>query len=118
MSAVGSQTGVAATISPDELRRLILEQQDLVIIDVRNSQIFEKQGWRTVPTAVTIPLEELKDRLGELSKDKLIVTVCMGGVRAAMARSILKENGYDRVELARFDEYGAKGHPVASAARP
>ena len=107
-----------STIGPDEMRRLIAERADVTIVDVRSPESFDKQGWTTFPSATGIPLEELKDRLGELSKDKLIVTTCLKGYRSTTARDVLKANGFPRVEVARFDEYVAKGHPVVAVERP
>jgi len=107
-----------STIDADELHRLISSHADMVLIDVRNAEIFEKQGWRTFPSAKVIPLEELKGRLGELPKDTLIVTACMKGFRSIVARDLLKTNGFARVEMARFDEYVAKGHPVVAVEAP
>jgi rhodanese-related sulfurtransferase len=113
-----SGTPPPSTIGPDELAKLISEQADIVVVDVRNPEIFEKQGWSTFPSAKVIPLEELTDRLGELPKDKLIVTACMKGFRSATARDLLKANGFARVEVARLDEYLVKGHPVVAVERP
>ena len=39
------------------------------------------------------------------------MTMCMTGFRSEQARQFLKRNGFERVEMARFDEYLAKGHP-------
>ena len=90
----------------------------MVLVDVRSPEIFEKQGWFTFPSAKVIPLEQLKDHLGELPRDKLIVTACMKGFRSVTARDFLKEKGFARVEVARLDEYLAKGHPVVAVERP
>ena len=94
------------------MHALIARGEDFVIVDVRNSRILDKQGWTTMPSATLIPLEELEARAGELPKDKLVVTMCMTGFRSEPARVFLKRNGFERVEMARFDEYLAKGHPT------
>ncbi len=107
-----------STIGPDELRQLISEHADMMLVDVRSPEIFEKQRWYTFPSAKVIPLEQLKGRLGELPRDQLIVTACMKGFRSVTARDFLKENGFARVEVARLDEYLAKGHPVVAVERP
>ncbi len=44
--------------------------------------------------ALLIPDEDLLDRLGEVPKDKRIVTHCSTGVRAEMAYHKLKDKGY------------------------
>ena len=90
----------------------------MMLVDVRSPEIFEKQGWYTFPSAKVIPLEQLKDRLDEIPQDRLIVMACMKGLRSATARDFLKEKGFARVEVARLDEYLAKGHPVVAVERP
>jgi rhodanese-related sulfurtransferase len=107
-----------STIGPDEVRKLIADGADFVLVDVRNPKIFDKQGWTTFPSARVIPLNELKDHLPELPKDRLIVTTCMKGFISVTAREFLKEHGYPRVEMARFDEYLAKGYPVVEVPKP
>jgi rhodanese-related sulfurtransferase len=107
-----------STIGPDELNRLISNGADLVIVDVRNARILDHQGWATVPSATLIPLEELETRVGELPKDKLIVTTCMTGFRSEPARAFLEREGFERVAMARLDEYLAKGFPTVPVERP
>ena len=107
-----------STIGPDEVHELIARGEDLVIVDVRNARILDKQGWTTMPSATLIPLEELETRVGELPKDRLVVTMCMTGFRSEPARRFLKQNGFERVEMARFDEYVAKGHPTVPLEQP
>jgi len=107
-----------STIRPDELNELISDGADLVIVDVRNVRILDHQGWTAMPSATLIPLEELETRVGELPKDKLIVTTCMTGFRSEPAREFLKRHGFERVEMARFDEYLAKGLPTVPLERP
>ncbi len=100
------------------MNALISRGEDLVIVDVRNARILDKQGWITMPSATLIPLEELETRAAELPKDKLVVTMCMAGFRSEPAREFLKRNGFERVEMARFDEYLAKGHPTVPLEHP
>jgi len=107
-----------STIGPDALNRLISDGADLVIVDVRNARILDHQGWTTMPSATLIPLEELETRVGELPKDKLIVTTCMTGFRSGPARAFLERQGFERVEMARLDEYLAKGFPTVAVERP
>jgi rhodanese-related sulfurtransferase len=107
-----------STIGPDELNRLISEGADLVIVDVRNARILDHQGWTTMPSAMLIPLEELETRVGELPRDTLIVTTCMTGFRSAPARAFLERQGFERVEMARLDEYLAKGFPTVPVEGP
>jgi len=61
------------------------------ILDVRMA--FEaKKG--LAPGATNISLLELNRRLGELPRDRTIVTYCQTGGRAGKARDILERNGF------------------------
>jgi len=68
---------------------------DTVIIDVRNADELKKTG--TLKNAVNIPVEELREKMDRIPKDKLIITYCASGVRAEMAYHALKDLGYSRV---------------------
>lgn len=59
----------------------------LVVLDVRTPQEFAENHVRG---AVNIPVQELKNRVGELPKDKPILILCRTGVRAATAYGILR----------------------------
>ncbi len=64
------------------------------ILDVRNLS-----EWKAghMPGAKLIPLPELVDRLEEIPKDANIVIHCQSGGRSAIASSVLKSRGYERV---------------------
>lgn len=63
-----------------------------VILDVRLSSE-AKDG--TLPNALTIPLDELEQRLSELPKDKTLLIHCSTGARAEMAYNLLKKAGFN-----------------------
>lgn len=69
---------------------------DVMIIDVRNT---DEGNAGMLKTAKLIPAEEIKDRVAEIPKDKLIITHCSTGVRAEMAYHTLKELGYTNVRF-------------------
>jgi peroxiredoxin family protein/TusA-related sulfurtransferase len=48
----------------------------------------------TIPGATLIPLGQLRDRLGEIDKDREIVAVCQVGLRGYLAERILRQKGY------------------------
>ena len=70
------------------------------VIDVR-SELEYKNGHFS--TAVNIPVEQIGQRLHEVSDDKAapIILYCYGGSRSAMALGILKKNGFTGVINAR-----------------
>jgi len=46
---------------------------------------------------VLLPLGQLGERAGELSKDKPVVAVCRSGARSAQATKILADAGFAKV---------------------
>lgn len=84
-------------IKLDEFKKYAVElPSNVVIIDVRNPDEV-KAGM--LKTAKNIPAEELKDRVAEIPRDKLVITQCSTGVRAEMAYHTLKELGFSTVNF-------------------
>ena len=48
---------------------------------------------------VNIPLNDLRERLNEVPKDKTVIVSCQSGQRSYMAERILKQNGYKAYNL-------------------
>jgi len=61
------------------------------VLDVRDPLELAVEN---VPNAVNIPLPELRDRLGELPRDREINVVCRSGQRAYYATRLLLQNGF------------------------
>jgi hydroxyacylglutathione hydrolase len=70
-----------------DLANFKLNPDNYTIIDVRNWN--EINAGLLFPTALTIPLPELRRRLNEIATDKPIVVHCAAGYRSAAARSII-----------------------------
>lgn len=68
-----------------------LPATDAQLLDVRSAAEFAREA---IPGAVNIPLEELRERLSELPKDRAIWLVCGVGQRAYYAVRALQQNGY------------------------
>lgn len=68
----------------------------VLILDVRDK---DEAMNGMVKGAVNIPTTELKDRMKELPKDKLIITHCVTGIRAESAYEDLKELGFENVKF-------------------
>ena len=48
---------------------------------------------------INIPLDELRERLGELDKSKKVYVICQIGLRGYIAARILSQNGFDAFNL-------------------
>lgn len=79
-------------IDADQFAKLLEEPGKVVFLDVRTKDEIEKNG--SVKGYVHIPIDELESRLGELPKDKPIVTMCQRGGRAGRATTLLENKGY------------------------
>lgn len=78
-----------------EVKRRLDAGEELLILDVRSADDFASGHLRG---AVNIYLGELPQRLGELPGDVTITTFCGSGARASIAASLLRQNGFERVE--------------------
>lgn len=61
------------------------------IVDVRTEAEFQRKH---IPQAVNIPLDSLRERLGELSQEREVWVVCGVGQRAYNATRILQQHGF------------------------
>ena len=69
----------------------IYKDENAVLLDVRTVGEFDRGRFKG---AVNIPLDGLRDRLGELDKEKFIYVNCQSGLRSYIACRILSENGF------------------------
>jgi rhodanese-related sulfurtransferase len=84
-------------IDLDEFRKYADElPSNVMIIDARTAD--EGKAGK-LKNAKLIPVEELKDRLAEIPKDKLIVFYCNTGTIAEVAYNTLRELGYNNVKF-------------------
>ncbi|HTJ81484.1 MAG TPA: metalloregulator ArsR/SmtB family transcription factor [Polyangiaceae bacterium] len=90
---------------------------DVVIVDTRPTIEYDAGH---IAGAISIPVGELKKRLGELPKRKEYVAYCRGPycVYADRAVEMLRASGRKARRLTEgFPEWRAAGHPVASETR-
>lgn len=71
-----------------------LQQEGALVLDVRTAA---EVGQGMIPGAVHIPLDNLRERLGELPRDRKIVVYCGVGLRSYIACRILKAAGFAEV---------------------
>jgi NADPH-dependent 2,4-dienoyl-CoA reductase/sulfur reductase-like enzyme/peroxiredoxin family protein/rhodanese-related sulfurtransferase/TusA-related sulfurtransferase len=65
--------------------------ENQLLLDVRTA---EEVQTGTLPGAVHIPVDELRERLGELPKEKEILAFCQVGLRGYVACRILNHHGF------------------------
>lgn len=91
-----------------------LQDADLskvMLVDVRTP---EESALSAVPRAVNIPLDDLRERMGEIPKDRPIYLFCEVGLRGYLASNILKGHGYKDVRnlIGGLKTYKAATTPV------
>jgi len=96
-------------ITHQELARRLEEGDELVVLDVRPA---EEHAAGHLPSAVSIPLSELRERLRELPRDREIVAYCRGPFCAFAyeAITVLTDAGFTARRLADgLPEWAAPG---------
>jgi NADPH-dependent 2,4-dienoyl-CoA reductase/sulfur reductase-like enzyme/rhodanese-related sulfurtransferase len=71
---------------------------DKQVLDVRTLEEVEKSPLAGAKHSVNIPLDELRDRIGELDADLETVVTCGVGLRAHVDVCILRQNGFADVK--------------------
>jgi rhodanese-related sulfurtransferase len=101
-------------VNPEDIDKMLADGKT-VLLDVREPKELEELG--TVEGSIHIPLGQLEARLGELPKDKVILTACQGGGRASRAMALLEKNGFKTSGFCGLKNYkGKRVHPKAPSA--
>jgi len=79
-----------ATVSPEDWK-----PNGELLLDVRDANEVAESG--LLRNAVHIPLGELRDRVGELPRDRPILIYCQKGQRGYLAACALKGRGFEQV---------------------
>jgi NADPH-dependent 2,4-dienoyl-CoA reductase/sulfur reductase-like enzyme/rhodanese-related sulfurtransferase len=90
MTALNHLRGITRLAHWDSLRG------DEFLLDVRTEKEYKKGN---VPNSLNIPVDELRNRIGEVPRDKTVVVFCHVGIRAHIAARILKQKGYDVLNI-------------------
>lgn len=80
-------------VSPSEANEMV-ENSEAYVLDVRNQTEFDEGH---IDNAQHIMVGTLKNRLDEVDTDKTIIVQCQAGARSAIAASVLKANGIDKL---------------------
>ena len=83
------QIGVSAVLEKPENERPYL-------LDVRTPEEF---GAGHLPGAVNLPVDDLRGRLGEVPRDRVVAAYCQVGQRGYLATRILRSAGIDAVNI-------------------
>jgi len=83
-------------LSPPEVRD-ILQKGEATLLDVRTSEEYETGH---IEGAINIMVMDLRHRWTELDMDEPYIVMCTTGIRASIAASILKMNGFRDVSNA------------------
>lgn len=67
-----------------------------LLLDVRTENEFRRNA---IPTAINIPVDELRNRLDELPKDQTVFVYCQIGLRGYVAARILMQKGFTAKNL-------------------
>lgn len=86
--------GDATAIHFDQIDSL---SKDQLLLDVRNPGELEAVGY--IQGAINIPVDQLRQRMNELPKDKEIVIYCQVGLRGNVAYRQLVNNGFKACNL-------------------
>lgn len=72
-----------------------IDPRGVLLLDVRTKEEFEAG---TIPGAVNLPLDSLREELGRLPRDREIAVFCQIGLRGYLASRILLQNGFENVK--------------------
>ncbi|MCY6960423.1 FAD-dependent oxidoreductase [Clostridium brassicae] len=82
-------TGKSDTVLPRSVNNR--DKDSTILLDVR-TDLEQENG--AIEGSVHIPLQQLRDRIGELDKNKEIWTYCQIGLRGYIAERLLKQKGF------------------------
>jgi len=103
-SSAKDPVNIAGFVADNVLRKKInliqwneidkLDKSETVIIDARTAEEYE---FSHIQHAINIPLDEIRNRLLDIPRDKKIIVYCAIGMRGYAASRILLQNGYPDV---------------------
>lgn len=110
----GRELDSISQITVTDLADMLHHEPDQVrVLDVRERPEVEAGA---IENAVHIPLGELKSRIAELDKSRLLAVHCQGGYRSSIAVSLLRQAGIRNIAnvIGGFDGWKASGLPCSN----
>jgi NADPH-dependent 2,4-dienoyl-CoA reductase/sulfur reductase-like enzyme/rhodanese-related sulfurtransferase len=83
-------------VTPRELKAKIERGEELNLVDVRSREECVQEG--IIPGAIHIPLDQLRDQIDQLDKDRETLVYCATGLRSYLATRILMQRGFTQVK--------------------
>jgi len=81
-------------LSPTEFQERRNNGELWQLLDVREPW---ELATASVPDAISIPMGDVADRLGELDREQAVAVLCHSGGRSARVASLLAQSGFNRV---------------------
>lgn len=96
---------------------LATDRSGVMLLDVRTAEEF---SFGSLPGAVNIPLDDLRERMQELPKDKEIIVFCAVGLRGYLAQRILRGHEYTAVRnlIGGYKTFATANAPVGKPNLP
>lgn len=85
------ENGIVKQFDYDSINNL-RNQDDVILLDTRTVYEYNKGHARSF---INIPLDDLRNRLNELDKNKKVYVMCQSGLRSYLATRILTQHGFD-----------------------
>ena len=70
-----TQTATATRVTPEEIRERLARKEQLTFVDARNSEAWSESDEK-LPGAIRIPADEVAKHVGDLPRDRTIITYC------------------------------------------
>ena len=89
-------SGAVEHVTSDELHDMLVENRDIQFVDVRSPEEYDQDR---IPGARLIPVDGLRERIGELDADRPVAVYCGVGLRGYLACRILTQHGFRATNL-------------------
>ena len=94
MSQSLTQKSEYGDVTVERASDLMDSKPELVVLDVRTQEEYDDEH---IEGAILIPVQELEERIDELSKDDELLVYCRTGNRSGSAVRILQGNGFQKI---------------------